>query len=38
MKEWESYEGVVRWFKSLREREEDIITGLEELEQSGDGK
>jgi len=28
MREWESYEGVVRWFKGLRDKEKEIVEGL----------
>ena len=30
-REWQSYEGVVRDFKSLRETEKDVVTATEEL-------
>jgi hypothetical protein len=35
MREWLSFEGVVRFFKSLRDREEEIVDKLKGFGQTG---
>jgi hypothetical protein len=32
MEEWESFEGVLRWFKSLRDAEQDLVNELKDLD------
>ena len=32
MREWESYEGVVRWFKALRDTEQGVVDEIKDLE------
>ncbi|MHC4575799.1 MAG: hypothetical protein ACYTED_00185 [Planctomycetota bacterium] len=32
MREWESFEGVVRWFKGLRDAEQGVVDDLSDLE------
>jgi hypothetical protein len=32
MEEWESFEGVLRWFKGLRDAEQDLVNELRDLD------
>jgi hypothetical protein len=32
MEEWESFEGVLRWFKGLRDTEQDLVNELKDLD------